>query len=225
VILNQNVIVGDKMEPGAITINDQPISAGFFKEGKWLSDYITPNEPNILVLYENITQGLTTPEEKIVACWDWVANEVKYKNFIAAQIYVEGKSSFQRDFWQSPTMCSETRVGNCANKAFLLTSLVRNILPPEQVFCVLGNLMNGHAAGHAWVEATLNGRDYILEATRNDVPMIETQIGDRYESVHYFNDVKGYVMPGRTVLTPFQACYSNWLKDYLNWTYIQHHEQ
>jgi len=208
------------MESGAIVINDQPIAAGFYGEGKWLSDYVTPGQPDIMTLYEQVTRGLSSIEDKLVACWDWVANEVKYKNFISAHINIEGKNSYQEDYWQTPSMCAKTHVGNCANKAFLLTSLVRNVLSPSEVYCVLGNLSNGHVSGHAWVEATLNGRDYILESTRDDVPLIEAVEGDRYEPVHYFNDVTVLAMPGRTVLTPFEACYSEWLRDYLNYAYI-----
>jgi transglutaminase-like putative cysteine protease len=208
------------MESNVQPLDDQPISATFFGEGKWLSDFVTPAEPDILMLFKQITAGANSREEAIVACWDWVANQVQYKNFIKAQISIEGKSFYQEDFWQSPSLCSKTHVGNCANKAFLLTSLVRNILGPDQVHCVLGNLYNGHAAGHAWVEAVISGKPYILESTRNDVPMIQADTVERYEPVHYFNDHHGLVVPGRTVLTPFHACYSSWLKDYLDWSYI-----
>jgi len=208
------------MEPGTIVINDQPVSASFFGEGRWLSDYITPEEPDIVMLNSKITRNLKTVQEKTIASWDWVANQIRYKSFISAQISVEGKSSYQNDYWQTPAMCSKTHVGNCANKAFLLTSLLRNFVSPDQVHCVLGNLYNGHASGHAWVEINMDGKDYILESTRNDVPMVEARLTDRYEPVHYFNDTVVWAVPGRTVLTPFEACYSSWLKDYLNFTYI-----
>jgi len=208
------------MESNVQPLNDQPISATFFGEGHWLSDFVTPSEPDILMLFNRIAAGVGSAEDQIIACWDWVANQVQYKPFIKAQISIEGKSFYQEDFWQTPSLCSKTHVGNCANKAFLLTSLIRNLLGPNQVHCVLGNLYNGHAAGHAWVEAVINGKPFILESTRNDVPMIQADTAERYEPVHYFNDVEGLVVPGRTVLTPFQACYSAWLKDYLDWSYI-----
>jgi transglutaminase-like putative cysteine protease len=208
------------MDPRAIVINDQPVAAGLFGEGHWLSDYVTPEEPDIKVLFERITAQAHSTQEATIACWDWVANEVTYKPFISARIDVEGQTSETQDFWQTPSMCSHTHVGNCANKAFLLTSLVRNALSPEQVHCVLGNLYNGHAAGHAWVEARINGKNYILESTRNDVPLLEVSAAARYEPVHYFNEKTVWAIPGRTVLTPFQACYSSWLRDYLNWSYI-----
>jgi hypothetical protein len=208
------------MIAGTVPIDDQPISSTFFGEGHWLSDFVTPKQPDILALWDRITGKLPSPETKAVAAWDWVANQVRYKPFIKASIQVEGKSNSQFDYWQSPSMCAKTRVGNCVNKAFLLTSLLRNQFPEADVYCVLGNLHNGEVSGHAWVEATINGEDYILEATRNDVPLLETWKGHRYEPIHYFNDKIMLAVPGRTVMTPFHACYSNWLKDYLDWAYI-----
>jgi transglutaminase-like putative cysteine protease len=208
------------MEFGAVPIDDQPIAASFFGEGKWLSDYITPEQPDIQTLYADITRGYTSVEDKAVACWNWVANKVRYKPFVTASINVDGKSSYQGDYWQTPSMCLRTKVGNCANKAFLLTSLLRNEVPETQIYCVLGNLYNGRASGHSWVEITLNGKDYVLEATRNDVPMVESTLVDRYEPVHYFNDKIVMGVPGRTVMQPFHASYSTWLRDYLQWSYI-----
>lgn len=208
------------MISNVISMNDQPVAAGFFGAGNWLTDFITPNNPDVEMLWEDITQNLNTVQEKAIAAWDWVANEVKYKSFIRATISVEGRNSVQADYWQTPAMCVHTHVGNCVNKAFLLTSLLRRELPTNQVYCVLGNLYNGHASGHAWVEADINGQVFILEATRNDVPLLPVEKADRYEAVHYVNDKQLYAVPGRTVLTPFSACYSSWLKDYLHWAYI-----
>jgi len=207
------------MDP-TVPIDDQPIAAGFFGEGRWLSDFVTPNQPDILMLYQQLTQGLRTQEERITACWDFAANEIKYKSFITAEIRVEGIHSVQEDFWQSPSMVSKTHVGNCANKAFLLTSLLRNELSPDQVYCVLGNLRNGHQQGHAWVQTNIGGREYIVEATRNDVPLLDVVNADRYQPVHYFNDQVILAVPGRTVMTPFEACYSSWLKDYIDFHYV-----
>ncbi len=203
-----------------VPIDDQPIAAGFFGEGKWLSDYVTPNQPDIQVLYRQITNGISSLQDKVIACWDYVAGQIRYKPFISAEIKVENTRSIQQDFWQTPSMVSKTRVGNCANKAFLLASLLRQELSPTQVYTVLGNLSNGHEAGHAWVQVNLGGTEYIVEATRNDVPMLDVRKAARYQPVHYFNDQQMLAVPGRTVMTPFEACYSSWLRDYLNWSYI-----
>ena len=152
------------MISGVVPIDDQPISAGFFGEGKWLSDFITPNNPDIQMLWDRVTHGLQTKKEKAIAAWDWVANEVQYKPFIRATIQVEGRTSAQADYWQAPALCAHTHVGNCVNKAFLLASLLRREFPSQEVYCVLGNLHNGAISGHAWVEANINGQEYILEA-------------------------------------------------------------
>lgn len=210
------------MEQGAYLIDDQPVQATLFGEGRWLTSYITPDEPTVQMLYDQLTGNLQNEQDKIIACWDWVANQVRYKGFIQAKLQIEGQVSRQPDYWQTPGMCAQTRVGNCANKAFLLTSLLRNFLPPDRVYCTLGNLYNGKAEGHAWVEVVDLGTDYIVESTRGDVPMIAAEVGDRYEPVHYFNDTVVYAMPGRTLMIPFSACYSQWLKDYLNQSYISY---
>lgn len=204
----------------AVKIDDQPISAGFFGEGKWLSDFVTPEEPDIYLLWNEITKGIASQADRIVAAWDWVANQVKYKPFIAAKIEIEGQKFFQEDTWLTPSLVSRVHVGNCANKAFLLTSFLRNELSPDQVHCVLGNLYNGHMAGHAWVEVRIDGKGYIVESTRGDVPLIESEAAERYEPVHYFNDQIVLAVPDRTIMQPFSACYSDWLRDYIDMNFV-----
>lgn len=207
------------MEPN-IPIDDQPISATFFNESHWMTDFVTPHAPDIMLLHRDLVTGYTNIKDKVVACWNWVANQIKYVPYVKANISIEGKSYYQEDFWQTPSMVSKTRIGNCANKAFLLTSLLRNEMPAGDVHVVLGNLHNGHVSGHAWVEARIHGTDYIIEATRNDVALVEADRAKRYEPIHYFNDQTVTAVPGRTIMVPFSACYSNWLRDYLSWGYI-----
>jgi len=210
------------MANGIIPIDDQPIAATFFGEGKWLTEFITPDALEVKTLYDKITKNRDTVEGRIDACHAWVASQVKYKQFISGTIEIEGKKSRQTDLWMNPSMVILTQVGNCANKSFLLASLLRNTLPPTQVHTVLGNLYNGKPGGHAWVEVRLNERDYVSETTRPDVPaLVMASIADRYEPVHYFNDKEAYAIEGRTVMEPFQNYYSTWLVDYLDWCYIE----
>lgn len=206
-----------------VPMDDQPISSRFFGEGKWLSEFVTPNNLEVTNLHQRLTEDLNTTEEKLTACWQWVASEVRYKKFVSGTLRIENKIQHQDDLWCDPSMTIRTKVGNCANKAFLLTSLIRRELQEDQVFCVLGNLENnGDSGGHAWVEVNLGGRDYIMESTRPDVPpLIPTQIAARYQPVHLFNDKEAYVIEGATVMEPFTAAYSPWLRDYLDWCYIE----
>lgn len=208
--------------PEIISIDNQPISATFFNEGKWLTEFITPDALEVKLLYDELTNGITSTENKVRACHRWVAEQVKYKQFIAGRIWIEGRSSQQRDLWMDPSMVIQTKVGNCANKSFLLTSLLRNELGSNQVYSVLGNLYNGKPGGHAWTQVSLGDRNYISDATNpNTPPMVLSGIVNRYEPVHFFNDKVAYAVEGRTLMEPFTACYSTWLKDYLDWGYIE----
>ena len=203
-------------------MDNQPIEATFFGEGRWLSSFITPHALEVEDLHAQLTDKLVNVEERLAALHQWVASEVRYKPFISGKLWVEGKASVQRDLWMQPSMTRRIQVGNCANKSFLLASLVRQELGPDSVYCVLGNLHNGKTGGHAWVQVNLNGRDYIIESTRPDVrTLVPTTSTDRYEAIHYFNDQRLYAVPGKTVLEPFTKCFSTWLRDYLDWAYIE----
>jgi hypothetical protein len=202
-------------------IDDQPISAGFFGEGKWLTEFVIPESLEVQTLHDSIVSSLPNPdslEDRIHGLWSWVANEVKYTKFVKGKIWVGGRSSIQDDFWATPGITARIKVGNCATKSFLLGSLLRNELPAERVHVVLGNLYNGKPGGHAWIQLD----QFIMETTRPDVPpMVPVSSTERYEAVHLFNDKDVRSIEGRTVLVPFTACYSSWLKDYLDWAYIE----
>jgi len=204
------------------TIDDQPISATFFDEGQWLTSFVTPNVLEVKELYEHITQNVDALEDKLIACWDWVAGKVKYVKFVRAKLWVNGRASVQSDYWQKPSQLIRTRVGNCANKAFLLASLVRNSLPEGSVHCVLGNLNQGRdPGGHAWVQVNVDDVEYIMESTRGDMqPLVVSNVAEIYEPVVYFNDEGVSAIEGRTLLVPFTAVYADWLRDYLDWIYI-----
>ena len=203
-------------------IDDQPISATHFGEGKWLTEFITPNNMEVMTLYESLTKGLATLDQKIAACQKWVSEEVRYVEFVRSELKIEGKTSVNTDTWLSPSIIKNIKVGNCANKSFLLASLLRNAMSAEDVHCVLGNLHNGAVGGHAWVEVVVNEEVYVSETTMPGLhPMIPLNIATRYEPVHYFNDIEAYAIEGRTIMEPFSSYDSTWLKDYLDWAYIK----
>lgn len=205
-----------------VEIDDQPIASTFFGEGKWLTDFVTPDALEVQELHKNLTQSIDDLEEQLLACWDWVADKVKYVNFVKAKIWVGGKSSYQKDYWSDPTLTIQTRIGNCAVKSFLLASLLRNSLPAEQVSVVLGNLHQPDPGGHAWVELNYNSHPYIMESTKGDMqPMVATRVADIYEAVIYFNDKTVLAIKERTLLMPFTAVYASWLRDYLDFAFIE----
>lgn len=212
------------MQPATL-IDDQPISATFFGEGRWLTDFITPNALEIQDLHKEVIETAENPSnlmDRITVLWCWVASNVKYTRFVKGKIWVNGHSSVQTDYWAMPGLTARVKVGNCATKSFLLGSLLRNELPADRVHCVLGNLYNGKPGGHSWVQVKLNGAEYIMETTRPDIPpFVLAYLADRYEPVHFFNDQEVKTIEGRTVMVPYAMAYSTWLKDYLDWTYIE----
>lgn len=205
-----------------IQVDNQPIAATFFGEGQWLTDFITPDALDIQTLYQQLTSGISGSEERIIACWKWVASQVKYVKFVKGYLWVNGRSSVQKDYWQPPSLSIETRVGNCATKSFLLCSLLRNELSPDQVYCTLGNLYNGKVGGHAWVTLNLNGEEYVMESTMPTAPpLVPISMATRYEPVHFFNDKIVEAVSGKTQILPYTLCFSTWLSDYLDWVYIE----
>lgn len=203
-------------------VDDQPISATFFGEGKYLTEFITPENLDVQALHKQLTEGLDARMDRVRACWQWVACQVKYKKFINGVLRIGAQESYQDDVWMDPSLVIRTREGNCANKSFLLASLLMNELDPGRVKCVLGNLYNGKVGGHAWVEIQDDqGQQLIMESTRCDIPMfMPVSALERYEAVHFFDHKEVYAVPGRTVMEPFTACFSTWLRDYLNWDHI-----
>jgi hypothetical protein len=207
---------------GVIPIDDQPIAAGFFGEGQWLTNLITPGALDIQALYQQLTQGISGSQERITACWNWVASQVKYVKSVKGYLWVNGRSSVQKDYWSPPSLTLQTLVGNCATKSFLLCSLLRNELPPDQVYCTLGNLYNGKAGGHSWVTLKFGDEEYIMESTTPTAPpLVPISAANRYEAVHYFNDQVVQVVEGKSQILPYTLCFSTWLSDYLDWVYIQ----
>ena len=207
---------------GVVTMDDQPISATFFHEGRWLTEFVTPDAMEVQTLYRDLTKEYPDRVDRIKVIHDWVSREIKYKPYINATLVVEGKSSSNSDVWLAPSITRRIKVGNCANTSFLLASLLRNELDPGEVHVVLGNLHNGKAGGHAWVQVKLDEQAYIVESTCPDLPaMVHAAVAERYEAVHFFNDKTAYAIEGRTVLEPFSRIYSTWLKDYLDMAYIE----
>jgi hypothetical protein len=205
-----------------IEIDDQPINGSFFGEARRLTDWITPNSLEVQSLFDHITRGIDNTRDRLVACWNWVTSHIRYVECVKAKILIDNQVSIQKDLWQEPSTIIHTKVGNCANSAMLLTSLIRNELSPEKVYCVLGNLHSQKPGGHAWVQVSLNGENEIMEATTPMVPpLVPESAADRYEAVHYFNDKKVLAVEGRTQLIPYAVAYSNWLSDYLNFAYIE----
>jgi hypothetical protein len=202
----------------AIPVNDQPIggtgAATLFHESRWLSEWVDPASLEIQARYEEITQGIVSIWDKNMACFNLVL-DIPYTPAIEVRISVDGKTFTQKDAWLEPGQAIQVPALNCANRAFLLASLLRQENPPQKVWVALGNLHIDGIGGHAWV-VFRDSEDYIFETTSPAIraPVIRSEA---HEGVIYFNDREVRIVPGREIKEPFSACWCHpFLEDYLN---------
>jgi len=198
--------------------DNQPIQASILKERRLLTSWITPDSLEVQNKYDQITKGLSSTEDKVLACLRF-ASDIPYTQFVKVSVNVAGKTFVENDCWLQPAEAIFSPRLNCANKTYLLASLLRQELPAENVYACLGNLNTDGQSGHAFGYIRLDGKDYILETTNPSVrdKLIPIETVGIYEDIIYFNDLGVRAVPERTIREPFSACYNcePFLIDYL----------
>ena len=170
--------------------DNQPITSRF-GEAVWLNSFITPDSPDVKLKHQELVRGFDTVDERIAALWNYVA-QIPYTRTVSAKLTVEGQSRSQGDTWLFPSeIITLAPKANCANKSFLLTSLLRNELPAYQVRCVMGHIRMDGIGAHAWCEVSPHGNPYILETTVTDIrrALVPTGYAPEYEPVLYLTDM------------------------------------
>lgn len=103
----------------------------------------------------------------ILGAWDMVGTQVTYEGYGSLLQFFGNTVKCERCILPSELVKNQVPKANCVGKSALLASILRNRLPAEQVYLVLGTLDLGEPGGHAWV--TVQKADdqwYILEPTR-----------------------------------------------------------
>jgi len=96
---------------------------------------------------------------------------VQAKDFTkSVQAFVDSFTTYRNevgDYWTTPAELLAAQAGDCDDKAILLCSILRNYLPPDQVYCAFGLwVLDGETSGHMWVVTEgEDGDDCIIEAT------------------------------------------------------------
>jgi hypothetical protein len=178
-----------------VKADDQPIESRF-GEAVWLTDFITPENPDVVLKYQELTKGHTSVPDKTVALWEYVSR-LPYKQEIWSTLRVDGRTMTQKDTWFYPAEVMQVRKSNCVNKTFLMTSLLKNVLPKEgDVYGVMGYVTMDGIGGHAWVQVNIGGQDYIIETTQPNLPaaFIPLEKADVYDSKLYFSDKTVYTV-------------------------------
>lgn len=204
-----------------VKTDNQPITSRF-GEAVWITDFITPENPDVVLKYQELTEGLFLPFDRVIALWDYVAL-LPYKPEIRARLTVEGRSRSQKDAWLYPAEVIRFEKLNCVNRSFLLTSLLKNEFPSENgVYCVMGFVNIDGIGGHAWVQFPYQGQDYVLETTQPNITkaLIPLSRLKAYESKVYISDENVYTVDAATdaaeVLNArFGVCAVEFLREYL----------
>ena len=133
-------------------------------------------------------KSLVQPDDPVVR--DVARELVQSNDFIgAAQEFVDSFTTYQKevgDYWTVPGEILADRAGDCDDKAILLTSILRNYLPADQVYCAFGLwILNGETTGHMYVVTEgEDGEDRIIEATAGP----ERKTRGKYVLHGMFND-------------------------------------
>jgi hypothetical protein len=137
--------------------------------------------------YHNV-KDLVQPDDPEVR--DLARVLVQANDFIsAAQEFVNSFTLYETevgDYWTEPRELLEAQAGDCDDKAILLCSILRNYLPPDQVYCAFGLwAIDGETTGHMWVVTEgEDGEDRIIEATAGP----ERKTRGKYVLHGIFND-------------------------------------
>jgi len=150
-----------------------------------------------------------TEQESILNCYDYVCRNISYPltwdgkatdyhkiSAFPSHIGILGTSyrvsKTTEEFFQYPgeTLAWGSNgkgIGDCEDTSILLTSLLRNFMPPDRVFCIIGNYQ---IFGHAWVQVKLkDGNLAILETTLTSAPPNPWRLAGPYSPYILFNDL------------------------------------
>jgi hypothetical protein len=201
--------------------DNQPIDTRF-GDAAWITDFITPDNPDVILKYQQLTEGLTDPNDIAYSCWYYISHQ-PYIPLISAKLTAAGKTFRQKDTWFYPAESIHIGKGNCANKSFVLTSLLKNrFKSPGEVYCAVGNVTLDGIGSHAWVQMNQGGRSYLLETTQPNITkaLIPTDIAEAYEPMVYFDEKNVYttgekVSVRQVLQSHFGVCAVPFLQTYL----------
>lgn len=131
-----------------------------------LKEFIQPDESLISDLAATLYQGNNFVQD----AQDFVHNTVRYKH-----------DKYGGDNWQFSIETLERGEGDCEDMAILLCSLLRNYIPPEEVFVVAGNWKG---EGHCWVVG--DEPWHIIESTMSSAKGVKES---SYKPEVFFNDL------------------------------------
>ena len=141
-------------------------------------------------------------------CWDWVCRAIQYppSTVMTDYHYEEAflrpmpfpwvrlamRRSRKLEFFQFPFETIDHGIGDCEDTSILTCSLLRNVLPANEVHVALGKVDRYY---HSWVSLVLDGQRHILETTLDQAfpggPSRVLEAGP-YWPMLYFNEEQAF---------------------------------
>ncbi len=204
-----------------VKVDNQPINARH-GDSYWLTDFVMPANPDIRLKWQELSQGVSSPVQAVTRLWQYVAN-LPYRETVPSRTTAGSLNNQQSDTWFFPPETMRVRVSNCANKSFLLASLLKNLYPSAgYVYVVLGRYAGEGIGGHAWVQAKVGGKDYFIETTQPRLPaaLIAPEKASNYQAQLFFDEHGVYLgnkfLSARDILNQrFGLCAQPFLEKYL----------
>jgi transglutaminase/protease-like cytokinesis protein 3 len=134
---------------------------------QWVADHeVQPKDPEIQALADQITQGQTAENFKMVLIHNWVAMHIRYDDELWGQIKAHPTATLGlKDYDDSvATNVLHTRKAVCLGYAALTSSLlIAAGIPAKMVSGTVTNAL--HPCDHIWNKAFVDGKWIILDTT------------------------------------------------------------
>jgi len=120
-----------------------------------------------------VVRGWMTDMQRVMAVWQDVVTKCRYQ--------LDAERILGGDSWEKPEDTYNSGIGDCEDTSLLLADMLMS-----QGFQAKVALGRHNGEGHAWVVVQVEGEDYLLETTWNDVgdldqpPLLE-EVGIDYE--------------------------------------------
>ena len=153
----------------------------FSDEGERIKLFVTPREPSIVALKDELLKDSLLNVKDWIALRNWVGNNIKYKQ--------DDEVQGVRDYWQFGKETLTLKTGDCEDFSILLCSLLRAAgYSADDVYIVIGKNQNGY---HAWVKINLDALGWYNIEPQEDG--LATLVGDfltlsDYQALYEFND-------------------------------------
>lgn len=181
------------------------VNKRFAGEQHDIRDFVTPNQIEILGLYEHLKED--DPYDTVINCWKYLNKYVQYPaNPLGQTVDKQRLSTFggafiydqPNDYWQFPYETTarvrdaakrgKKAFGDCADVTFVLASVLRNQLGPNEIHACIGTyILKGKPCGHAWVKLRIDLNIYYIDATHDFGKPLNFELYDEYV---LFNDIE-----------------------------------